>query len=52
MPFFFAKFVELSCTNYFKLSIIIIDKRGKICYNRVTTKQLGEHDGISNYQEN
>ena len=52
MPFFFAKFVELSCTNYFKLSIIIIDKRGKICYNRDTTKQLGEHDGSSNYQEN
>ena len=52
MPFFFAKFVELSCTNYFKLSIIIIDKQGKICYNIDTITQLGEHDGSSNYQEN
>ena len=45
-------FVELSCTIYFSLSIIIIDKRGKICYNKDTLKQLGEHDGSSNYQEN
>jgi hypothetical protein len=52
MPFFFAKFVELSCTNCFKLSIIIIDKQGKICYNIDTITQLGEQNGSSNHQEN
>ena len=52
MPFFFAKFVELSCTIYSLLSVIIIDKRGKICYNRDTLKQLGEQNGSSNHQEN
>ena len=31
--------VEKSCTIFFFLSVIIIDKSGKICYNRVTQKK-------------
>ena len=45
-------FVELSCTIYLLLSIIIIDKQGKICYNIDTITQLGDQNGSSNHQEN
>ena len=48
MPFAFdgELLVEKSCTIFTFLTTIIVDKRGKICYNNaILTKEKNSNDG-------
>ena len=50
MPFAFRRehIVEKSCTIFIFLTTIIVDKRGKICYNNaILTKEKNSNDGDS-----
>lgn len=50
MPFAFVEelLVEKSCTIFIFLTTIIVDKRGKICYNNaILTKEKNSNDGDS-----